>query len=142
MCMILDNNTWGDFLNQKPDMQPIHNWLKQKKGKLVYSNHKGFQELSNKYYQSLEKYKEAGQADLIPSKKVEKAINEIKKEHDIKKSDDPHILGLAKVSKVTVLCTKDKLLHKYFKEIIGGNIYQNKNHQHLLTADLCKRNSL
>ena len=137
MCMILDNNIWGDFLKQKSDMQPIHNWLGQKNGKLVYSNHKGFQELSKKYYQSLQKYKGAGKAHLISSKKVEKAIKEIKKEHDIEESDDPHILGLAKASKVTVLCTKDKLLHKYFKKIIGGNIYQNKNHQHLLTADLC-----
>ena len=138
MCMILDNDTWGDFLKQKPDMQPIHDWLEQKNGKLVYSNHQGFQELSKKYQRSLREYRKAGKADLVPSEKVEKEITEMKKKYCIEKSDDPHILGLAKASKVTVLCTKDKLLHKYFKKIIGGSIYQNKkNHQHLLTPDLC-----
>ena len=30
MCMILDNDTWGDFLKQKSDMQPVHDWLQQK----------------------------------------------------------------------------------------------------------------
>lgn len=137
MCMILDNDTWGDFLKQKPDMQPIHDWLKQKNGKLVYSNHQGFQELSEKYQQSLREYRRAGQAHLVPGEEVEKEIREIKKEHNIEKSDDSHILGLAKAFNITVLCTKDQLLHKYFKKIIGGSIYQNKNHQHLLTADLC-----
>jgi len=137
MCMILDNNTWGDFLKKKLDMQPIHNWLEQKSGKLVYSNHRGFQELSKKYQRHLKEYSRAGKAHLVSLEKVEKAIKEIKKKHDIKKSNDPHILGLAKASNVTVLCTKDRILHNYFKNIIGGNIYQNKNHKHLLTPDLC-----
>ena len=104
---------------------------------MVYSNHEGFQELSTKYQQSLKEYRRAGKAHLVSSEKVEKEIREIKKEHNIEKSDDPHILGLAKASNVTVLCTKDRLLHKYFKKIIGGNIYQNRSHQRLLTSDLC-----
>ena len=137
MCMILDNDTWGDFLAQKPDMQPIHDWLKQKNGKLVYSNHQGFQELSKKYQKSLSEYSRAGQAHLVPGEEVEKEIKEIEKEHNIKKSNDRHILGLAKAFNIKVLCTKDKRLHQKFKAIIGGRIYQNKNHQHLLTADLC-----
>ena len=137
MCMILDNDTWGDFLKQKPDMQPIHKWLEQKNGKLIYSNHQGFQELSEKYQQSLRDYHRAGKAHRVSGEEVEKEIREIKKKHDIEKSNDSHILGLAKASNVTVLCTKDKLLHKYFKKIIGGSIYQNKNHQRLLTSDLC-----
>jgi len=137
MCMILDNNTWGDFLKQNSDMQPIHNWLEQKNGKLIYSNHQGFQELSKKYQRRLKEYRRAGKAHLVSLEKVEKAIKEIKKNHNIERSNDPHILGLAKASNVTVLCTKDRTLHKYFKNTIGGNIYQNKNHKRLLTPDFC-----
>ena len=137
MCMILDNNTWGDFLKKKSDMQPIHNWLQKKNGKLVYSNHRGFKELSGKYRKRLIEYRRAGKANLVPGEKVEKEIKKIKENHNIEQSDDHHILGLAKASNVTVLCTKDRLLQGYFKEIIGGSIYQNKTHQHLLTSALC-----
>ena len=137
MCMILDNNTWGDFLKQKPDMEPIHNWLDKKNGKLVYSNHQGFKELSLTYQRSLQEYKKAGKAKLVPGEKVEKEIRKIKKKHNIEKSNDPHILGLAKAGNVKVLCTKDQALQEDFKTIIRGNIYKNKNHQHLLTSDLC-----
>ena len=108
-------------------------------GKLVYSNHKGFKnELPEKYKLSLKEYYSAGQARFVSEKEVEKAIKEIKKKCDIEKSDDPHILGLAKAENVTVLCTKDKDLHNYFTQVIdGGRIYQNKSHKHLLTSDLC-----
>ena len=140
MCMILDNNTWGDFLKNKPDMQPIHKWL-EKTGKLIYSNHIEFKELSPKYIRNLQEYKRKKKAELISSEIVKKGIEEIQKE--IKKksqkiqSNDIHILGLAKVKNIKLLCTKDKDLHKDFKKIIKGNIYQNKNHQKLLTKDTC-----
>ena len=141
MCMILDNNTYGDFFKNKPDMQPIHDWLKQKKGKLVYSTHIKFKELSPKYIRNLQEYKRQKRAKPASKKEVEKGIEQIKKE--IKKSkkniksDDIHILGLAKIKNIKLLCTKDKDLHKDFKKIIKGNIYQNKDHKELLTKDTC-----
>ena len=136
MCMILDNNKWGDFLKQTEDMIPIHNWLKQKNGKLVYSNHQGFKELSTKYQKSLKEHMRAGTAKLVFSTKVEKEIEKLKKVHKLK-SNDSHILGLAVASNTIVLCTGDKKLHKDFKDIIGGNIYQTEEHKNLLTKDLC-----
>ena len=137
--MILDTNMWGDFLKPKnQDMKPIQNWLEKRNGKLVYSRHQGFiKELSEKHLQLLQEYGRTGKAKLVDKKEVTKAIEEIKNEHNIENSDDHHILGLAKASRVNLLCTKDKILHKYFKEIIKGNIYQDKSHQRLLTSSLC-----
>ncbi|MEZ5414866.1 MAG: hypothetical protein R3F03_11200 [Opitutaceae bacterium] len=53
------------------------------------------------------------------------------------KSDDPHVLALARVSGARVLCSLDKPLHDDFcnKTIIDnprGKIWQNDAHKHLL----------
>ena len=43
MCAILDTNTFGRFRNQKnQDLEPVRKWLKEKNGKIVYSNTKKF----------------------------------------------------------------------------------------------------
>ena len=136
MCMILDSNRWVDFLNQKEDMKPIHKWLEKQNGKLVYSNYEPIQrELNRLTNNNLKVYYEAGKALFIPSEEVKKKVEDIKKYQ--LKSNDIHILGLAKAANAKVLCTKDKKLHQDFKSIIKGRIYQNKGHQHLLTPDTC-----
>ena len=137
MCLILDNNQWGDFLEQKTDMQPIHEWLNKQNGKLIYSDHKGFTELSNRYLRRLQDYKRAGKARLVSKEKVEREIKNIKKSHDLT-SDDVHILGLAKAENIKVLCSNDQDLHEDFKKVVrNGHVYQKKAHKHLLVKDLC-----
>ena len=140
MCLILDNNQWGDFLDKKDDMMPIHDWLSNKGGKLAYSNHEGFEELSKKSRKILGSYKQKGQAKLVPKKKVEEKMKEIEKSYNIK-SNDLHILGLAEAENIKVICSKDKKLHIDFKEMTKGKkgrgVYQTKKHRHLLTKDLC-----
>ena len=71
MCMILDVNRWGDFLNKKEDMEPVHEWLENSDGKLLYSNHIKFGELSLKYKKALVQYRSAGRARMIPKEEVE-----------------------------------------------------------------------
>ena len=126
----------GRFFTKKDDMKPIHNWLKNKGGKLVYSNHKGFEELSPEYKKSLVNYRRAGQAKLVPKNKVEEKMKEIKKSYNIK-SNDLHILGLAEAENIKVICSKDKKLHDDFKTITKGKVYQTKKHKNLLVKDLC-----
>ena len=137
MCIVLDSNRWGDFVNQKEDMKPIHKWLEKQNGKLVYSDYEPIQrELNRLPNNNLREYYRAGKALFISGKKVKEKVREIKNKYQLK-SDDSHILGLAKAANAKVLCTKDKSLHQDFKNIIRGKIYQNKNHQHLLTPGLC-----
>ena len=131
---------WGDFLSQKEDLRPIHRWLEEQNGKLVYSNYEPIRrEFNGRPNNNLKEYHRAGRALLISSKEVEKKVKEIiKNKYQLKsKKKDIHILGLAKASNVKVLCSRDKGLHQDFKSIIRGSIYQNKKHQHLLTPDLC-----
>lgn len=135
MCLILDKNLWRDFLNNKPDMVPIRKWLNNKNGKLAYSNHQCFERELRECKESLVAYSRAGRAKLVSKEKVEKAINKINKESI--KSNDSHILALAKAGDVKLLVSKDKKLHQDFKEMIKGKVYQNKEHKGLLTEDLC-----
>ena len=137
MCAILDANLWSEFFDKKETMQPVHTWLKKKNGKLVYSDHQLFQrELTRKQKLFLKKYSKLSKAEFVPKKEVEKIIGKLRKNKTIK-SNDIHILGLAKANKVKVLCTRDKKLEKDFKRILGGSIYKNQNHKHLLKKDTC-----
>ena len=138
MCMILDVNMWSDFLNQKETLKPVHKWLENQNGKLTYSDHKKLQkEMTKEYRLNLETYHQAGRTRFVPKKEVSKEISKIKKAHTLK-SNDIHILGLAKASKAKVLCTKDKKLEQDFKNIIPkGKIYKNNTHGHLLNIDTC-----
>lgn len=38
MCLVLDTNKYGDFLEpENQDMEPIRKWMKTKNGKIAYS---------------------------------------------------------------------------------------------------------
>ena len=43
MCVILDTNTFGRFRCQKDEnLEPVRKWLREKNGKIVYSNTEKF----------------------------------------------------------------------------------------------------
>ena len=145
MCVVLDSNKIGDFLNHKPNMVPIHNWLKTQNGKLVYSDHPQIETEIKKHAKMpvfLKERKRTGQAKQIPSRLVNQEIAEIKqkvKKQGYKlKSNDIHIVALAKASGSKLLCSEDQKLHKDFQKLIdNGSIYQYKSHKKLLKANMC-----
>ena len=140
MCMILDANMMGRFLdNQDEDMRPIYQWIyrKNKNGKIVYTDQLKYQSEINyyrKFAKLLQDLKRADRARFIESSKVEKNL----KNFENITSDDPHILALAETAKAKLLCSNDKKLHHDFTNLIKkGVVYQNKKHSHLLTPDTC-----
>lgn len=137
MCLILDTNKYGDFLDpENRDMEPVRTWMRARNGKIAYSPTEKMQsELSrhNKMREQFERYRESGKLKLVPSDNVTMVMNGLR---DLL-SDDPHILALAQVAGVKLLVSGDINLHMDFKKIIGGNIYQSERHQHLLRRDLC-----
>lgn len=137
MCLILDANKYADFLNpQNQDMEPVRKWIGTSNGKLVYSPTEKMQsELSrhNKMKAQFDRYRETNKLKLIPSDKVRREMDGLRH----LQSDDPHIIALAHVAGVKLLVSGDTNLHYDFKQIIGGSIYQTKEHEHLLKRDLC-----
>ena len=149
MCLVLDANMFGPFLkNKDPDIEPIHNWLRKKSGKIVYTKHKDYQKelgtkKTSKIRQQITKLRQAGRARIIDANQVEdkKTALQIKVQQKkvTLKSNDLHILALAQAAKAKLLCSNDKLLHQDFKnpKIIGGRVYQNKKNIKLLKKDVC-----
>jgi len=139
MCLILDANKYGDFMNKdNEDMKPVRMWIEGNggKGKLVYSPTDKFeQELKcfRKMRDKLLYYQTRGKVKLVRKEKVEAEQAKLTG----LKSNDRHVIALARVAKVDLLVSNDRDLHEDFKIFCNGRIYQNRSHRHLLTPDLC-----
>ncbi len=123
MCLILDANFYGDFLNPKnADMAPVKEWL-SRRGKLVYSpTDKLKRELTKNMKEQFKVYGEAGRLKIIDKNKVMETERTLPK----LKSNDGHIIALAIASGTKLLASKDKPLQKDFINIVKGKVYENK----------------
>ena len=140
MCIILDANCIGQFKDRaNEDMKPVWNWLERKNGKIVYSATEKFKrEWKAGGGHNLEiELGRSGNLKLVPDQDVLEKQNELKGQIQ---SDDPHIIALAIVANVKVLVSRDKALQQDFKNrqlVIGGKVYQERKHAHLLTKVRC-----
>lgn len=118
------------------DMEPVRKWLNSRNGKLVYSNTEKFRREWNKGGMArwvLERSR-ANQFKLV-SKGVQKKENELKGEL---RSNDEHIIGLARIADVKLLVSGDRRLIEDFKgQVPRGKVYRTQSHKHLLTRDTC-----
>lgn len=138
MCLILDANCYSDYVKNEEDMSPVRQWVKSG-GKLVYSNHLKFKrelDSAHKMRILMSGYLESNRAKLIERGKVEIQMRKINDGDLI--SNDKHIIALALVSKTRLLVSKDQKLHKDFKKMLSGRVYQRKRQKHLLDKTQCK----
>ena len=77
-----------------------------------------------------------GELKLVSDEEV---LEEQGKLEDEIESNDAHIIALAIVAKVRVLVSGDRDLCTDFKNpnLVGGKVYQNKTHAHLLSRYRC-----
>ena len=136
MCLILDANKFSDYLNPEDEnMEPVRRWIKTS-GKIIYSpTVKLKQELDRheKMRLQIDEYRNNGSLRQYPAQEVEKTKTKLPP----LKSDDPDIIALASVSGVKLLVSGDTNLHTDFKNVIGGSVYQTRNHRRLLRPDTC-----
>ena len=138
MCIIIDNNKFGEI--DSPDAAPIRKWL-QRDGNIVYCVGGKFKEVPGKARVHLALYKRKNKAVSYPWDKVQSEMASLPGGI---KSDDEHILALARVSGARLLFSGDQDLHDDFKnaDIISnpkGKVYQTQEHGHLLTSSVCKK---
>ena len=140
MCLILDASKYGDFLNpDNDDMKPVQNWIQRGTGKIVHSRTLKIRKELVKYprmEQLFNDYNRAGLIKIVNSVDVEKREKELLESYSLS-SNDSHIIALALVAEVKLLVSGDKNLHRDFKEIVKGKVYQNKGHKRLLRRDTC-----
>ena len=144
MCIIIDTNKMSAFLKNtsSEDLQPIHTWLSKRGGSFVYTTYGKYGEELKDFQRKLRAYYQSGQARVFTEKQIEPEEDYLEnlKQH---KSNDIHILALARASGARLLYTGDKALIADFgnKEIINnpkGKIYSGSRNKNLLRADLCK----
>ena len=140
MCLILDANQYGAFLQpNNEEMKPVKNWL-GKGGKIIYSPTTRLKreiKRSPKMERLFLKYMQAGQLKRISKDDVEKEENTLTSLRSNLISNDKHIIALAIVSGSKLLISNDKDLQADFKNRVKGKIYQGKRHRHLLNKDTC-----
>jgi hypothetical protein len=155
MCIIVDANVAHKFSNPPHrDVRPVVSWLRNKKprqrlprlvvgGKLREELHRAG-EVIRKFLLELRR---AGRlydiADDEVNEETQTVVRLLKKLQE--KSDDPHVLALARVSGSRLLASDDSRsgLHALFKDkrLLDppGQVYRKAKHQHLLReAPDCK----
>ena len=140
MLLIVDANCAPRTLCPKPDpdYEPVLAAVMMGKRKIAIGGSKQkleYQKLTAvwKFLRTLE---QAGRAKLISDSQVDDEELHVTQNIMIA-SDDPHILGLARVSGARLLCSHDQALHADFcnASIISnprGKVYQNASHSNLL----------
>lgn len=137
--MIIDANIAHLFFSSPPDIDfiPLKTWLLEEDGCLVTGgklSHELYKlELVKRFILALSR---AGRARIFPLEVLKAEEMEICK-LGIICSNDPHIIALARISGARTLCSKDRNLHKDFKNTTlinnpKGRIFQNRNHKHIL----------
>lgn len=144
MCMIVDASRLGVFLAEPvhEDSVPIRKWLDERGGRIVYSTAGKFaDEVVGKARTKLEAYYQAGKAEYVPLEHFEEDARTLASQI---RSNDPHIIALARAKGVRLLYTGDGDLANDFKDksLIDrprGKVYSRASHAHLLTRSACAR---
>ena len=109
MCIILDANVFGEFKKRDKgkkdeDMEPIWNWLDKGHGKIVYSATKKFKQEWRKggMRDQMRALSQAGKIKQESPENVQARADALKQTGKLK-SNDWHIIALAKIAKVKVL---------------------------------------
>lgn len=145
MCIIIDANKMSSILRREvsAEFEPVKKWLERGHGQVVYGG-----ALLRELYQSegvkrwlLAQY-QAGRAIRVNDDALEREIQHARDNLSLK-SDDPHVIGVARASGARILYTGDKNLIQDFKsqEIINnppGRIYKHEGAQGILTQDACR----
>lgn len=138
MCLIVDANVVHQlFPAASRDFEPIREALVSGRAKLVYGG-----ELTREYAKTplcrsfLRRLDQQGAARQFPDSLVDSETQKLRKraEH---RSDDPHVLALAIVSKARLLCSEDEDLGCDFTSpsilpLPRGSVYKRAAHRHLI----------
>jgi hypothetical protein len=138
MCLIVDANTISLVLTPPPKEheKPIHDAIFKKKAIAVYGG-----KLAREYAKLrrvsrlIRELDRVGAFVKVPDPDVDAMTAAIIEEGTCV-SDDEHIIALARVSNVRLLCSHDQDLHADFTNLQilkpRGSVYQRKSHRHLI----------
>ncbi len=139
MCIILDANMLSRFKKRADeDVGPVWHWLSKENSKIAYSTTEKFKN----------EWAKGGGDNLMRELERSKKLKSVSKEYVLEmqkelegriESNDSHIIALAMIAKAKRLVSGDRDLCTDFKNpnLVGGKVYQNKTHVHLLRRYRC-----
>jgi predicted nucleic acid-binding protein len=139
MCVIVDANLASRVFQEpaEADFAPVLNWILEQGGQLVFGGRLA-RELNEmeRPRRFLRVLSQAGLARLVPDTSIA-AEEAVVAATGHCRSNDQHVLALARVSGARTLCTHDRDLQRDFRDprLISdqrGSIYQRKEHARLL----------
>ena len=143
--MIVDADRIGSFLEDREDSDaaPIHRWLSRGRGKLVYSTGGKFAtEVLRRQRQRLLEYDRVGRARRIPAHSFVGDERRLRRQGGLR-SNDVHVIALARASGARLFYTGDRRLMKDFKDPRfvrkpRGRIYSRQKNAGLLETTICR----
>ena len=152
MCAIIDNDVSHQVFGANPTASGLYfrDWLSRQNGGIIVAGGRLFRELvqNPSFQRFFEARQQAGRAIRIPDAVGDAAETEL--QNLPVRSNDTHVLALARVSGARLLFTNDRALQDDFRDrsIIGGTrgrVYTTRErsdvrntHRNLLNrADLC-----
>ena len=138
MCLIIDAN-FVHHVHPTPDANgtPIRQALLTGRARLVYGGKlsQEYRDGPGEFRRWLVRLDQAGRARKVPDVDVNQVTEELVRARACV-SDDPHIIGLARVSGARLLCSSDVALHTDFTNSLllspKGSVYQRAEHRHLV----------
>ena len=154
MCAIIDANVVSEIFgsNLPPAGEQFFDWLNQGSGRLVVGG-KLFEELkksSAEFRRWGQEAQLAGKMRIVNESEVDARTEQIQSEDAIR-SDDPHVIALAQVSRARLLYSNDGNLQQDFKNksliddprgkvysTSGGGSFQPRHDRLLKNKNLCR----
>lgn len=151
MCAIVDANRWHEVFSPKRTAAgaAFRRWLLSKRGFAVLGG-KLRREIADgtERKKQVQEFVQNGMVIPMPDADVDDETEQIKKGGGLR-SDDPHILALAKVSGARLLYTNDRNLQDDFKNadfVADGKVYSTlettkhtRRQRDLLKRQVCQR---
>lgn len=153
MCIIVDTNVLPNVFKQSSvnhaQFKPVRDWILEGKGKVVFGGTKYLGEIKGTYLSFFLQLKKAGKAVYVNTALVDaeqQAVEQLIVHPDF---DDPHLVGLLRVSGCKLICSLDSRAFPFFRHTLffspaanKPRIYSSLNNARLLCdkhiADLCK----
>lgn len=139
MCLIVDTNlvtkVFVEF--EERDFAPIRTALARRRATAVWGGRLKREYFALARYRRLfAEYERSGSLRMIPDSEVDEEETRVVQDGACR-SDDQHIVALARCSGVRLLCSRDQDLHADFTNpgLLSppGSVYQRRSHRKLLS---------
>lgn len=153
MCIVVDTNVLASVFKTSTanhaQFKPVRDWILDGKGKIVFGGSKYLDEIKGSYLSFFLQLKKAGKAVFVGTDLVDIEHQKVQQMIVHPDFDDPHLVGLLRVSGCKLICSLDSRAFPFFQHSLffkpatsKPRIYSKLSNSNLLCdkyiADLCR----